>query len=376
MRQIVAHRLHSLLVIFGTRPEAIKLAPVVRELRRRTPPGGHVRICVTGQHRQMLDQVLRIFEIEPDVDLDLMRPNQSLPDLTARALTAVADVLADDRPDAVLVQGDTTTAMAAALAAFYAQVPVGHVEAGLRTGDRYSPFPEEINRRVISTLATWHFAPTRRAAEALLKENVDPASVFVTGNTVIDALLQIMEATEAPRFPFPTAGRRLVLVTAHRREHFGAPMAEAFEALRRLVERNPGIELAYPVHLNPNVQEPARRILGGQPRIHLLPPMDYVEFVHLMARATLILTDSGGIQEEAPALGKPVLVMRRETERPEAIEAGTARLVGTDLWTIVHEAERVLHDEAAYAAMAQAVNPFGDGTAARQIADVLLPRSA
>lgn len=360
----------TVLAVFGTRPEAIKMAPVIGELARRD--GVRVRTCVTAQHREMLDQVLAIFAIRPDHDLALMRPGQALPALTARVLEGVSAVLDRERPDAVLVQGDTTTAMAAALAAFYARVPVGHIEAGLRTGDRYSPFPEEINRRIVGTLATWHFPPTRRAAEALRREQVPEEAIHVTGNTVIDALLATVETTTPPAWPFPAAGRRLVLVTAHRRENFGAPLAGAFAGLRELVERNPDLEIAYPVHLNPEVEGPARRILGGHARIHLLPPQDYAAFVHLMALATLIVTDSGGIQEEAPALGKPTLVMRQETERPEALEAGTARLVGADPVRIVAEAERLLHDPAAYGAMARAANPFGDGTAARKIVDALL----
>lgn len=360
----------SVLAVFGTRPEAVKMAPVVRELARHD--GVRVRVCVTAQHREMLDQVLDIFAIRPDYDLALMQPGQTLPALTARVIEGVSATLDRERPDVVLVQGDTTTAMAAALAAFYARIPIGHVEAGLRTGDRYSPFPEEINRRVVGTLATWHFAPTPRAAAALRREGVREEAIHVTGNTEIDALLTILEATSPPPSPFPTEGRRLVVVTAHRRENFGAPLAEALGALRRLVERNPDIEIVYPVHLNPQVQEPARRILGGHERIHLVPPQDYVSFVHLMARSTLIVTDSGGIQEDAPALSKPVLVLRRDTERPEAVESGAARLVGTDAAAIVAEAERLLHDPAAYAAMAGARNPFGDGTAARRIADILL----
>lgn len=359
-----------ILTIFGTRPEAVKLAPVIRELGRR--PGVRVRACVTAQHREMLDQVLAVFGIAPTYDLALMQPNQALPALTARALIGVSEVLALDQPDIVLVQGDTTTAMAGALAAFYARLPVGHVEAGLRTHDRYAPFPEEINRRIVGMLATWHFAPTARAAEALRREGTPETGIHITGNTVVDALLATLEATVPPAWPFPAAGRRLVLLTAHRRENFGAPLAGIFGALRALVDRNPDIELAYPVHLNPNVQEPARRILGGHGRIHLLPPQDYAAFVHLMARATLILTDSGGIQEEAPTLGKPTLVLRRETERPEAIAAGTARLVGTEPATILAEAERLLHDPGAYAAMARVANPFGDGQAARRIVDLLV----
>ncbi len=359
----------SILAVFGTRPEAVKMAPVVRELARRE--NLRARVCVTAQHREMLDQVLDVFAIRPDYDLGLMEPGQTLPRLTGRVLTGVAGVLDRERSDVVLVQGDTTTAMAAALAAFYARIPVGHVEAGLRTGDRYAPFPEEINRRVAGALATWHFAPTAHAAAALRREGVAEGTIHVTGNTEIDALLMTLQTTIPPTWPFPSGGRRLVLVTAHRRENFGAPLAAALGALRRLVERNPDIEIAYPVHLNPNVQEPAGRLLGNHERIHLLPPQPYAAFVHLMRRATLIITDSGGIQENAPTLGKPTLVLRRETERPEALKAGTARLVGTDPALILAEAERLLHDPAAYAAMARAANPFGDGTAARRIVDIL-----
>lgn len=359
----------TVLSIFGTRPEAVKMAPVIRELASR--PDIRSLVCVSAQHRQMLDQVLGTFAIVPDFDLDVMRERQGLADLTAALLVALTPILTTTRPDAVLVQGDTTTAMAAALAAFYQRILVGHVEAGLRTGERYSPFPEELNRRIVGTLATWHFAPTERAAAALRREGVPEATITVTGNTVIDALRATLEATAPPVWPFPREGRRLVLVTAHRRENFGPALAEAFTGLRRLVERNPDIEIAYPVHLNPNVREPAQRILGDHERIHLLPPQDYVAFVHLLARATLILTDSGGVQEEAPALGKPVLVLRRDTERPEAIEAGVARLVGTDGATIVAEAERLLADPTAYAAMARAANPFGDGRAAHRIVDTL-----
>lgn len=359
----------TILTVFGTRPEAIKLAPVVRELARR--PGLRGRVCVTGQHREMLDQVLAVFGIAPDHDLALMQPGQTLSDLTARVLTGVGAVLERERPDVVLVQGDTTTAMAAALAAFYARVPVGHVEAGLRTHDRYSPFPEEVNRRLVGVLATWHFAPTPRAAAALRREGVPEGHIHITGNTAVDALLATLATPPPPALPFPTAGRRLLLVTAHRRENFGAPLERAFGALRALVERNPDVEIVYPVHRNPQVEEPARRLLGGHPRIHLLPPQDYATQVHLLARATLILTDSGGIQEEAPTLGKPTLVLRRDTERPEAIEAGTARLVGTDPATILGEAERLLRDPLAYATMARVATPFGDGQAARRIVDLL-----
>lgn len=359
-----------ILAVFGTRPEAVKLAPLLQELAQRDSV--RLRVCVTGQHREMLDQVLAIFAIRPDDDLALMTPGQTLPDLTARVLTGVAAILERDRPDAVLVQGDTTTALAAALAAFYARLPVGHVEAGLRTGDLALPFPEELNRRVVALLARWHFAPTPRAAAALRREGVREEAIHVTGNTEIDALLATLRATAPPTWPFPSAGRRLVLVTAHRRENFGAPLAAVFGALRELADRNPGIEIAYPMHLNPNVQGPARCILGDHRRIHLLPPQPYAAFVHLMQRAALIITDSGGIQENAPTLGKPTLVLRTKTERPEALEAGTARLVGTDAARILAEAERLLRDPAAYAAMARVANPFGDGMAARRIADILV----
>jgi UDP-N-acetylglucosamine 2-epimerase (non-hydrolysing) len=362
-----------ILVVFGTRPEAVKMAPVVRELKRR-PDRAETVVLTTGQHRQMLDQITRAFQIVTDLDLDLMRPDQTLAELTAESVRRLDEVLVRIRPDAVLVQGDTTTAMAAGLAAFYRRVPVGHVEAGLRTGDRYRPFPEEINRRVISTLATWNFVPTLTAARALRTEGVEESSIHLTGNTVIDALLQITSGagedhtvcTEAP------VGRRLVLVTAHRRESFGTPFEDLCRGLRDIAARVEDIEIVYPVHLNPNVQEPVRRILGDAPRVRLIEPMDYVAFTRLMKRATLILTDSGGIQEEAPALGVPVLVMRNETERPEAVEAGVARLVGTDSARIVREACALLTDEDARRAMCAGASPFGDGRAAERIVSVLL----
>ena len=358
------------LSVFGTRPEAIKLAPVVLEVRKR-PDRFENLVCVTAQHRQMLDQVLEWFAIAPQYDLDLMQPNQALAAFAGRALMAVGDMLEKARPDVVLVQGDTSTAMVAALGAFYRRIPVGHIEAGLRTRDRYNPFPEEINRRIVGTLATFHFAPTARAAEALRAEQVPDGTIFVTGNTVIDALLMTVERPVDLDLGFGLEGRRLVLVTAHRRESFGAPFESLCRALRDIADRNGDVEIVYPVHLNPNVREPVMRILGGHPRIHLLEPLRYERFAHLMARAHLILTDSGGIQEEAPVLGKPTLVMRETTERPEAIEAGTARLVGTDRERIVSEAQRLLEDEEAYGAMARAGSPFGDGHAAERIADIL-----
>jgi UDP-N-acetylglucosamine 2-epimerase (non-hydrolysing) len=362
------------LSIFGTRPEAIKMAPVVKELEEY-PDQIESRICVTAQHREMLDQVLDIFDIRPDIDLDLMQPDQSLTDLTARALTGLSQVVEDVEPDVVLVQGDTTTVMVGALAAFYHQVPVGHVEAGLRTGDRYSPFPEEINRRIADALTTFYFAPTETAADALRREGIAEDGIYVTGNTVIDALLWTVDQPQPPEIDSLLAnldGRDLILVTAHRRENFGRPFEQICLGLRELARRNQGIAIVYPVHLNPNVQEPVYRILDREERIHLIEPMPYLPFTHLMNRASIVLTDSGGIQEEAPALGKPVLVMRQETERPEAVEAGTVKLVGPDAEAIISETERLLHNGDAYQQMANAVSPYGDGHAAQRIVQVLL----
>jgi UDP-N-acetylglucosamine 2-epimerase (non-hydrolysing) len=361
------------LVIFGTRPEAIKLAPVIEALAasRTLAP----RVCVTGQHRQMLDQMLALFGITPHHDLAIMRPDQDLFDLTARALTSLRPVLDAERPAAVLVQGDTTTAMAAALAAFYRQIPVGHVEAGLRTGHAYDPFPEEMNRRLTSHLATWHYAPTARAAANLGREGVPADRILVTGNTIVDALHAIVaRLTRDPKAAAPAlppgqlAGRRLVLVTGHRRESFGAGLRNICTALRELAAAHPDVLIVYPVHLNPAVQRPVHEILGGQPNVVLTAPLDYLPFVDLMRRAHLILTDSGGLQEEAPSLGVPVLVMRETTERPEAVDAGTAMLVGTQPDTIVAAATRLLTDPAAHAGMRAARNPFGDGAAAARIA--------
>jgi UDP-N-acetylglucosamine 2-epimerase (non-hydrolysing) len=361
------------LSIFGTRPEAVKLAPVILELERH-PERIESLVCVTAQHREMLDQVLAWFGIVPDYDLDLMRPNQGLAEFASRALASINQVLQEVRPDVVLVQGDTTTVMTAALAAFYRCIPVGHVEAGLRTRDRYSPFPEEINRRMAGVLATYHFAPTERAAAALRAEQMPEDQIFVTGNTVVDALLMTVQRSVDLELAFSLDAKRLILVTAHRRESFGLPFESLCMALRDLARRNADVEIAYPVHLNPNVRTPAGHILGQEPCIHLLEPLPYEKFVHLMACSYLILTDSGGIQEEAPVLGKPTLVMRDTTERPEAIEAGTARLVGTDRHRIVAETERLLHDKEAYRTMAQAGSPFGDGRAAQRIVQILLSR--
>jgi len=367
----------DVLIIFGTRPEAIKLAPVVTALRAHGVP---VKVCVTAQHRQMLDQVLPIFGIIPDEDLDLMQADQDLFDVTSGALTALRRVLAGERPRLVMVQGDTTTTFTAALAAFYLHIPVAHVEAGLRTYNKAHPFPEEINRRLTSSLADWHFAPTQWSRDNLLCEGVPPLHVFITGNTGIDALLTVVrriddgsiKPAQPPAVEAALAQSRLILVTGHRRESFGAGFERICEALANIVAAHPDVVIVYPVHLNPNVQEPVYRILGNQPRLILLPPLEYVPFVALMRRAELILTDSGGVQEEAPSLGKPVLVMRETTERPEGIEAGVSRLVGTDVRRITDAVDVLLTDRNAYAAMASAVNPYGDGRAAERIASLVV----
>lgn len=362
---------------FGTRPEAIKMAPVVDALR--ATPGIDVVVSVTAQHREMLDQVLDLFGIQPDEDLDIMQPGQQLPDLFGRILAGMTRVLQSHRPDLVLVHGDTSTTFATALAAFYARVAVGHVEAGLRTGDLQAPWPEEANRRLTAPLAALHFAPTERSARNLLDEGTPGEAIHVTGNTVIDALLAVvgkidrspdLRATLDARFPFLDPAKRLVLVTGHRRENFGDGFEQICQALADLAGRG-DVQVVYPVHLNPNVQEPVRRILGNQAGVVLLEPLDYLPFVHLMSRSHLILTDSGGVQEEAPSLGKPVLVMRDTTERPEAVEAGTVRLVGTNRATIVAEATRLLDDADAYQAMSRAHNPYGDGTASARIAAII-----
>ncbi|RPJ45726.1 MAG: UDP-N-acetylglucosamine 2-epimerase (non-hydrolyzing) [Chloroflexi bacterium] len=370
-----------ILSIFGTRPEAVKMAPVVQALAQTE--GIEARVCVTAQHRQMLDQVLNLFGICPDVDLNLMRPNQSLSQLTANILTALDPILIDLKPDWVLVQGDTTTVMTASLLAFYHHIRVGHVEAGLRTLDRYQPFPEEINRRIAGVVADLHFAPTEHSRQNLLKENVPPESIVVTGNPAIDALNQII------KFPAPAetmhlidrlgirpGGKQLVLITAHRRENLGEGIENICCALRTLAEAYPNrLELVWPVHLNPNVQEPAYRLLAGVPNITLLPPQDNLPMVHLMKHATLMLTDSGGIQEEATSLGIPTLVMRDVTERPEGVTAGVLKLVGTDPERIVREARLLLEDQQAYQRMASAANPFGDGHAAERIVAALVEHS-
>lgn len=356
-------------VVFGTRPEAVKMAPLVLALKAR-PEAFRCTVIVTAQHREMMDQVLAVFGIVPDHDLNLMRPNQTLAGLTARVMTDLPPVLDEVRPDLVLVQGDTTTVLTAALAAFYGQIPVGHVEAGLRTTDRYNPFPEEINRRLTTRIATLHFAPTAWARDNLQQEGIEAESLFVSGNTVIDALQRVVGGELPPAEGVDEAalaGRRLLLVTAHRRENLGEPLAAICRALRRIVEAEPDTAVVFAMHRNPKVRETVRGILDGTPRVQLIEPPDYLAFVGLMRRATLLLTDSGGIQEEAPALGKPVLVLRRTTERPEGVSAGTAKLIGTDEEAIVSEALELLRSEERYAAMSQAVNPYGDGEAAARI---------
>lgn len=369
------------LSIFGTRPEAVKMAPVVQALARAA--GIESLVCVTAQHRQMLDQVLNLFGIRPDVDLDLMRPNQTLAQLTADILTALDPVLVDLKPDWALVQGDTTTVMAASLLAFYHHIRVGHVEAGLRTLDRYQPFPEEINRRIAGVVADLHFAPTEHSRQNLLRENIPPEAICVTGNPAIDALNSIVNLPAPPetqklleKLNIRPGGKQLILITAHRRENLGQGIENICLALRMLAESYANrLELVYPVHLNPNVQEPVYRLLSGVPNITLTPPQDYLPMVHLIKRSVLVLTDSGGIQEEATSLGIPTLVMREVTERPEGVEAGVLKLVGSDTQRIVREARSLLDDEAAYQRMACASNPFGDGHAAERIVAALLDRS-
>lgn len=371
----------KILVVFGTRPEAIKMAPVVHRLS--DTPGLDVHVCVTAQHREMLDQVLSLFDIVPDIDLDIMKPGQDLTDITANIILALRDVLKDGAYDRLLVHGDTTTTMAGALAAFYAQVPVGHVEAGLRTGNLYAPWPEEANRMIVGRLADMHFAPTQTSQQSLLSENVAKENIFVTGNTVIDALQDVVARLDADRefdgqiqerFSFLDGGKRMILVTGHRRENFGEGFENICRALRNISEQGDA-QIVYPVHLNPNVRAPVNRILGDTDGVHLIEPQEYLPFVWLMRRSHFIITDSGGVQEEAPSLGKPVLVMRNTTERPEAVDAGTVRLVGTDAERIRESALALLNDQDAYDAMAQAINPYGDGKASQRIADALVSRA-
>jgi len=358
------------LSIFGTRPEAIKMAPVLHELAERS--GVDSRVCVTSQHREMLDPFLKLFEIQPNWDLDLMKPGQTLFDVTTGALSGLRGVIEAEHPDLVLVQGDTTSAMAGALAAFYLHVPVGHVEAGLRTNRKDSPFPEEANRRIVDVLADLYFAPTEHAKQNLLREGIPQAQIHVTGNTVIDALFWTLEKTASytdTDLEGLPADRRIILVTGHRRESFGQGLRNICQALVEIARAESDVEIVYPVHLNPNVRAPVSELLGHHERIHLLEPLDYVAFVHLMKRSFLILTDSGGIQEEAPALSKPVLVMREVTERPELVESGAGRVVGTEVAAIRDATRELLRNRAAYRRMADAASPFGDGRAAERIAD-------
>jgi len=368
----------KILLILGTRPEAIKMAPVLNLLN--STPNVVAKLCVSAQQRQMLDQVLDVFGIVPDFDLDLMREKQSLTDIVAGVMQGLEIILKNESPDIVLVHGDTSTSFAASLAAFYQKIPVGHVEAGLRTGNLYSPWPEEMNRRLTGVIATKHFAPTLSAQRNLLKEGVDEGSITVTGNTVIDALLSIVEKIDSDtqltqklkkQFNYLDENRNLILGTGHRRENFGQGFENICHALREIAEHD-DVEVVYPVHLNPNVQEPVRRLLSQNSNIHLIEPLTYLPFVYLMKRSHIILTDSGGIQEEAPSLGKPVLVLRDTTERPEALDAGTIKLVGTDKEKIVNETKKLLDDERIYEQMARAHNPFGDGKAAEKIVKKLV----
>ena len=364
----------KVMTVFGTRPEAIKMAPVVLELQKHADRIQTI-VAVAAQHRQMLDQVLDLFQITPDYDLDIMSQGQTLYDITTKSLMGLKDVLAKEKPDLVLVHGDTTTTFAGALASYYQQVPVGHVEAGLRTGDIYSPFPEEMNRKLTGAIAAIHFAPTATAKANLLKENVNPSHIYVTGNTVIDALM----TTVAGDYDFGDDlkdvdfhNHRVILLTTHRRENLGEPMRHIYKALRRIIEEIPDTEIVFPVHRNPLVRKVVEEELAGVDRIHLIDPMEYEPFANLMSLSSLVLTDSGGIQEEAPSLGKPVLVLRNTTERPEAVEAGTVRLIGTDKDVVYAETKRLLTDQAAYDAMSNAVNPYGDGKASQRIVQAIL----
>jgi UDP-N-acetylglucosamine 2-epimerase (non-hydrolysing) len=361
------------LFIFGTRPEAIKMAPVIKKIKNSKLM--EVKVCVTAQHRQMLDQVLNLFEIEPDYDLNIMKPNQDLYDITSNVLLSIKDVLKKENPDIVFVQGDTTTTFAASLASFYQKIPVAHIEAGLRTYNIYSPFPEEMNRQLTSRIATYHFAPTNRARDNLIKEGIDERKIYVTGNTVIDALLEVVEKIKNKDIKikgYNITDRKYILVTGHRRENFGKSFENMCNALKEIAQNNPNIDIVYPVHLNPNVQKPVFEILSNIPNVYLIEPLDYESFVYLMYNSYIILTDSGGIQEEAPSLGKPVLVMRDTTERPEAVEAGTVKLVGANKEKIVKEVENLLHNKSEYEKMSRAINPYGDGKASERIFEILV----
>lgn len=379
------------MLVFGTRPEAIKMCPLVKELQKH-PNEFETIVCVTGQHREMLDQVLQIFDVKPDYDLNIMKQGQDLTDVTARVLTGLRDVFKENRPDVVLVHGDTTTSMAGALAGFYAQIPVGHVEAGLRTHNIYSPWPEEMNRQITGRIATYNFSPTPLSEKNLLDEKAH-GKIYVTGNTVIDALHMVVEklkndtalAKEQERILLQAGynisrldhDKKLVLITGHRRENFGDGFIRMVTAMKDLSEKYPNVDFVYPMHLNPNVRKPIHEVFGEdltRPNFFFIEPLQYLEFVHLMSKATIVLTDSGGIQEEAPGLGKPVLVMRDTTERPEALASGTVHLVGTDYDKIIYEVSTLLDDDVAYEKMSKAVNPYGDGKACQRIADVLADR--
>lgn len=373
----------KILLVFGTRPEAIKMAPLVKALQKDTTHF-ETRVCVTAQHRQMLDQVLEVFGITPDYDLNIMAPNQDLFDITSRVLTGLRDVLKDFRPDTVLVHGDTTTSMAASLAAFYLQIPVGHVEAGLRTYNMLSPWPEEMNRQVTDRICTYYFAPTEQSKKNLLQENIDEKKIYITGNTVIDALLMAVEiiastpgmeeklAKELKEKGYTVGEREYILVTGHRRENFGDGFLHICKAIKELATLHPEMDIVYPVHLNPNVQKPVYELLSGVENVYLISPLDYLPFIYAMQHSTLLLTDSGGVQEEAPSLGKPVLVMRDTTERPEAVEAGTVKLVGTDAEAIVNNVTALLKDKEMYRRMSETHNPYGDGRACERILSALL----
>ncbi len=366
----------KVLIIFGTRPEAIKLIPVLRELERR-PEQFMTRVCVTSQQREMQGQVLKLFEVQPDYDLDIMKSDQTLVQITTRVIDKLEEVVSKENPDIVLIQGDTTTAFCGALVAFYHKLKVGHVEAGLRTGNKYAPFPEEINRRLISQLADYHFAPTEHWQDALLGEGIHPSSIFITGNTVVDALVWVRNRIRLTPPELPKGlkevmkGKRMVLVTGHRRESFGEGLKNICNAIRQVAIECSDVVFIYPVHLNPNVQQPVNQILGQQPRVKLIEPLSYESFIWLMDQAEVVITDSGGVQEEAPSLGKPILVMRDETERPEGIESGNAILVGTQQKRIVDELIRLLNNPQARLAMAKVNNPYGDGKAANRIVDII-----
>lgn len=371
-----------ILLVFGTRPEAIKMAPLVKALQKE-PEHFETKVCVTAQHRQMLDQVLEVFGIVPEYDLNIMAPNQDLFDITSRVLLGLREVFNDFRPDIVLVHGDTTTSMAASLAAFYRQIPIGHVEAGLRTYNMQSPWPEEMNRQVTDRMCSYYFAPTEKSRRNLLQENIADEKIFVTGNTVIDALLMAVNIIEENQYiknsiigelqakGYTVGQRPYILVTGHRRENFGDGFLHICQAIRQIAAEHPEVDIVYPVHLNPNVQKPVYELLSGTPNIYLISPLDYLPFVYAMQHSTLLLTDSGGVQEEAPSLGKPVLVMRNTTERPEAVEAGTVRLVGTDADAIVENVSQLLHDQEVYRKMSESYNPYGDGHACERIVAAL-----